>query len=203
MGQAVVDLPDPMEQPPAGASADDLLSQLAGDEIDRLLGESDVPPADPTEAEPEPVATMASPADAPPAPADAAPEPEALAQQLEQAKADAAAEVAEALPAAPPPAPSGELDQTIAAAAESVLGPAPAPPAAAEAGAERDGLLTDLAAEAPDDEPPIPLLLRPLEWLSRPLDGLSPAARDFLGKAAIVTLVNSIAVIAYVLWFRK
>ena len=36
MGQATVDLPDPLEQPPAAspANTDDLLAQLAGDEID-------------------------------------------------------------------------------------------------------------------------------------------------------------------------
>ena len=53
MGQATIDLPDPTQLPPDGAapaaanSADDLLSQLAGDEIDRLLAEADVdvPPA--------------------------------------------------------------------------------------------------------------------------------------------------------------
>src|SRR5688500_11811138 len=49
MGKATVDLPDPLQQPPvsaaaggdATASADDLLSQLAGDEIDRLLAEAE------------------------------------------------------------------------------------------------------------------------------------------------------------------
>lgn len=44
MGQAVVDLPDPLEKPAAGptANADELLAQLAGDEIDRMLAEADV-----------------------------------------------------------------------------------------------------------------------------------------------------------------
>jgi len=44
MGQAAVDLPDPLESPPPAAktSTDDLLSQLAGDEIDRLLAEAEL-----------------------------------------------------------------------------------------------------------------------------------------------------------------
>src|SRR5690242_8797016 len=43
MGQATVDLPDPGEMPAAPmSSADDLLSQMAGEEIDRLLAEADV-----------------------------------------------------------------------------------------------------------------------------------------------------------------
>src|SRR3954447_13218635 len=51
MGQAVVDLPDPTQElPAAGANADDLLSQLAGDEIDRLLGEAEVDKAAADEA---------------------------------------------------------------------------------------------------------------------------------------------------------
>src|SRR3954464_1012368 len=42
MGQATVDLPDPSEMPAAPmSSADDLLSQMAGDEIDRLLAEAE------------------------------------------------------------------------------------------------------------------------------------------------------------------
>ncbi len=41
MGKAAVDLPDPMQQPPPAGrtSTDDLLAQLAGEEIDRLLAE--------------------------------------------------------------------------------------------------------------------------------------------------------------------
>src|SRR5258706_162577 len=44
MGQATIDLPDPSHHstPAAGPSADDLLAQLAGEEIDRLLAEADV-----------------------------------------------------------------------------------------------------------------------------------------------------------------
>jgi len=45
MGQATVDLPDPLEPalaPATPAGADDLLAQLAGDEIDRLLAEAEV-----------------------------------------------------------------------------------------------------------------------------------------------------------------
>src|SRR5690348_282259 len=54
MGQAAVDLPDPLETPPppqagaperaAAAGADELLAQMAGQEIDRLLADADVEP---------------------------------------------------------------------------------------------------------------------------------------------------------------
>src|SRR3954469_4113502 len=75
MGQAV-DLPDPLEPPAASAapdlsSADDLLSQLAGEEIDRLLAEAEVektdappvehaPPVQPPVASAAPEATAAT-----------------------------------------------------------------------------------------------------------------------------------------------
>src|SRR6185436_14775033 len=44
MGQVAIDLPDPLHNsPPApGPGVDDLLAQLAGEEIDRLLAEADV-----------------------------------------------------------------------------------------------------------------------------------------------------------------
>ena len=70
MGQAAVDLPDPLDRP-AGApgaatplpDADDLLAQLAGDEIERLLSEADLDvPADPA---PRPVAAPRAPIVAP------------------------------------------------------------------------------------------------------------------------------------------
>ncbi len=43
MGQAVVELPDPLENGDVAnaASADDLLAQLASEEIDRLLAEAE------------------------------------------------------------------------------------------------------------------------------------------------------------------
>ncbi|MGH7214157.1 MAG: hypothetical protein ACREIT_05285 [Tepidisphaeraceae bacterium] len=48
MGKATVDLPDPLDRTSSdgksASNADDLLSQLAGDEIDRLLAEAEVEP---------------------------------------------------------------------------------------------------------------------------------------------------------------
>jgi hypothetical protein len=199
MGQAVVDLPDPTEQPPAGGNADDLLSQLAGDEIDRLLGEAEVEKA----AQP-PAADAAAPALDPTAtvgetPADAAVEPAVdIAKQVEEAKAEIEAVAPAETPTPVAPAASSDLDHAIAAHADRVLGPS----TAVEAPTEHQELLAG-DEETVDEAAPTPLLLRPLEWLSSPLDTLSPGTRDFLGKAAIVTLVNSAAVIAYVIWFRK
>jgi hypothetical protein len=56
MGKSAVDLPDPLEQSApepltssAPAGVDDLLAQMAGDEIDRLLAEADTPRETPAE----------------------------------------------------------------------------------------------------------------------------------------------------------
>ena len=54
----------------------------------------------------------------------------------------------------------------------------------------------------PDAPPKLPLYLRPLEWLSFPLTRCTDDARDAVGKVAIVTLVNALAILLYVLIFR-
>jgi hypothetical protein len=53
------------------------------------------------------------------------------------------------------------------------------------------------------EDKPLPLLLRPLEWLNAPLVMCSERVREALGKVAIVTLVNAVAVLLYVILFRK
>ncbi len=280
MGQAAVDLPDPLQAPPTSAtSADDLLSQLAGDEIDRLLTESDVEPADdelpadaptavrensatPNEsngaADPylkadstsdatpddpkhlagniatQPTPTKSTSTEAMKVSVDGFTEqlPGAPATMEEASPADpispalAAAEIdavlsssisGTSLPAgesALPKISSADLDLAVAADAERILAPQTselqahaADIAAASIDAdERQELLATVAAEStedPDEVRPLPIWLRPLEWLNAPMDAFSDATRDFLGKAALLTLVNAAAVIVYVLMFRR
>ena len=74
--------------------------------------------------------------------------------------------------------------------------------------AERDALkiseLADEPADAAIDAGPGRLtpLVKLLEALNAPLSFVPDALRDTLGKVAIVTLVNSIAVLIYVLFLR-
>ena len=171
MGQAVVDLPDPLAASGEQAgnakaqSADDLLSQLAGDEIDRMLAESG--------EEPGRKASEISP--------KKDTENEAVANP--QAKSPLETEM--------------DLDAAIDAAAR-----------------ERAAIKSSeqLHKSAPDPAPQIelgdsvrrlPLFLRPLEWISAPLDPWPDQLRDILGKVGLLTLVNALAVIAYVLIFRR
>jgi hypothetical protein len=325
MGQATVDLPDPLDSPAAAkplaeplADADDLLAQLAGDEIDRLLAEAEVDlvprdgasaPAAPTVRAPgpataaagdalpgpgtwkrsEPVAAAGSainahleaeidalfdelqktapkPSAAATPPAPAAPAADVLeidADPFDVTQAASPEDTVAAVPAVTEsdPAPEAqavadpdavrpeEVDDAIARAASELMGetaahaaasdlpaaaaasPVPAAPvaavvspvrepvspgtgvaalAAAEIGtssdertalADREGVPD--AAGAAAASAPIPPLLRPLVWINAPFAALPDGVRDALGKVAILTLMNAIAVLAYVIVFRK
>jgi hypothetical protein len=219
MGQAAVDLPDPLESPPPAAttSTDDLLSQLAGDEIDRLLAEAEL---------------SAGGRSTSPAPVHVGPPAEPEKEVEEPAAAEVAAEVPGPSPVAPPepvPAPlssvseeavTAELDALFSSAVEKDKAESDAEAEAAArailegdqtTAAEREGLTT-VAAMAPEsaqaapqvvEDDSLPLYLKPLEWLSAPLSIFPPTVRDLVGKAAIVTLINAVAIIAYILIVRR
>jgi hypothetical protein len=189
MGQATVDsavdLPDPLESRgdnPDSAqaqSADDLLSQLAGDEIDRLLAESGDEPA------------------------AQAPHPES--QNLESPNPASPVEAkTPPVEVAPPPAP---------VAKKSPLEEEMDLDAAIDAAARERMAIRDNGHEEPVDHSPqinlgdparrLPFFLRPLEWLSAPLDPWPDQLRDLIGKVGLLTLINALAVLAYVLIFRR
>jgi hypothetical protein len=131
MGQATLDLPDPTQfpgeltgldagpmTPEALASADDLLSQLAGEDIDRLLSEAE---AERTPA-PAPVAPAVAPGDGPTIPDHqavvlAGPEPQAAAEQA--AVAAAAVSVPLSIEAVEQPA----VSPSVSAEIDAILGP--------------------------------------------------------------------------------
>lgn len=236
MGKATLDLPDPLEQPTSGApghaSADDLLAQLAGEEIDRLLSEADVYPDEPVA---EPVARgaasspPANPTDVPgnstPAPSSGAPgvTDADLSNQLDelfnnivdsvlrpddQAIADEAAakewpvgtaradrEADEQAPPSPPTAEAASAEAGMSVAERSALDLESDP---------AEPVLAVGSAEAPDDDDQaLPLWLRPLEWLNAPLESCPDAWRQAMGKVALLTSFNALAVLVYVLFFRK
>jgi hypothetical protein len=171
MGQAVVDLPDPLENGnvTSAASADDLLAQLASDEIDRLLAEADadtapLPPAEPASP---PAGTAAardvSAAEAPLPPLSTPPTlelPAWLTAELPPASASrpgASAGRSAAPPAASAPAP---VAPAARARASSEIAP-PLSSAAAALGEELDqdaAMGTQLSSLAPTPiEAPAPI----------------------------------------------
>jgi len=106
----------------------------------------------------------------------------------------------------PPPPPPAAL-----MAAHAALATTDATSAAERAGLAKIDLVDHLpgpgelaALTGPiEDDGPLPVYLKPLEWMSAPLELLPSAARDVLGQVAILTLVNAIAVLIYVFVFRK
>ena len=193
MGQAAVDLPDTPSPPNASAaSTDDLLAQMAGEEIDRLLAESDERPAAATATPGEPLKPQPflSPAPAPPENA-----PESDASQLrgflgglaDDPGPDPVAELAHPSRTDAAKTPAGEnrpdpLDDLEASTAERAALSAPA------RAANADGSVS--------------LLVRVLAWINSPLDSCPDHVREAIGKIAILTAVNAMAVLAYVLFFR-
>lgn len=236
MGQAAVDLPDPLDPTvatddanassatavaaPAPApleGADDLLAQLAGEEIDRLLAEADAEPA-PEKKRPQtdPSATAtegsggpanlgavldnASKAAAEPVGPSAA---SVDADNLSVAERELDALLAEAYAepsAAPAAAPAAEAPATSAPAVES---PKEEQTSAVESAALLGSTApAEQAAETSADDEPEPFLVRVLEWVNSPFAALSDGARDMVGNLAILTFFNALAVLLYVLMFR-
>lgn len=203
MGQAAAapnTLPDPNDSasaPPfTAATADELLAQLAGEEIDRLLAEADEErPAAPL-VEPTPAAALPqNPQVQPTVDAPANPEAssieavdamgdqlDALLKEIESPKRDAPVE---------PRAETTTIGQLGAATSNN----------------EVSALLGDAVGadpvDATDDGSPLPIYIRALEFLNAPFAVMPNALRESLGKIAILTLFNSVAVLLYVLIFRR
>lgn len=252
MGQATVDLPGPLETPSASTTvgADDLLAQMAGDEIDRLLAEAeaDAPtvrtaPAieDPQVPPPFDSGAVSEKASSSPATGEAARaagesnlagELDSLLESLTTASppppdpepASPAVQAVDAEEAAATPASaagtdvSGETSELLsAAAAEAVATGEFSPPGEATSAAERSALSDASALEAPlgeampaaaidgelDQDASLPLLLKPLEWINAPLAACPDFLREFIGKAAILTVVNAGAILFYVRFVRR
>jgi hypothetical protein len=231
MGQATVDLPDPLEAlaspghgpaaVPAGASADDLLSQMAGEEIDRLLSEADVKPAPlspqsdssrNTFTAEDSVLVMDKAALAElDVSLNATVDNSALQTQIDAlfnelgkgdggASPELMAEVSELVADASASAvESGEKsDEHLQSQLDNLFQQLVQMPAADEA-------TSDKPAAEPTAAPAsrwLMIMEKPLEWINVPFASLSEELRQTLGKVAIVTCLNSLAVITYVLLFR-
>ena len=250
-GKPAVDLPDPLQTPSDVGkpltSTDDLLAQLAGEEIDRLLAEvddqagaaapmpalaprSNAGPSSPIDLDgtPDPVveAPAAIPTDdeiagrlaAAPDQPDVTAELDAFfrvaARAAPDAKEPAGAKEPALLPAAPvvtrEDAASNDFLETSADERAGLRAPAadvfPARPpesTAAAAVAAPAATTRHAAARSESASDDLPAYLKPLEWINAPLEKCPSALRDFIGKAAIITLVNAAAVLAYVMIFRR
>lgn len=167
----------------ATSNTDELLSQLAASEIDRLLSESDAVPkedANPVES---------APAGGSPTTAEGS-ERAALLQAAGFDSPDAA----QSATADAPPLEDERSALLHAAGFESPeeMGMQPKPP-------------PQVVVENPEepDSGETPLYLKPLVWINAPLNSSPALVRQILGKVGLVTLVNALAVLTYVIFFRK
>jgi len=207
MGQAAVDLPNSTGNPPSPLSgADDLLSQMAGEEIERMLAETE---SAKTAAANDPFASQL----------------DDLLNQLNSASPDlVTVEQIAIIPAALPEesviAPAAEnpvvdaLDPIPAAAKEEEPVALPAVIEQPTTAAERQALTPPVdtlaaiekAVETPSRviaEDRTPILVKILELINSPFATCPDMLRDMLGKIAILTLMNSVGLILYVMLFRK
>jgi hypothetical protein len=204
MGQSVVDLPDPLEhavpQPltlPSPAGVDDLLAQMAGDEIDRLLAEADAPRETPAAVHPQ--KSVPGEAAATPTPVVAG-----AAEPLAMAGRDTpAGEPAAPVPVAEVVSSEVDLESAMTGDERSALD---LPREPSQVALPADGVVFD---QDEDDDAPqeadesLPFYLKPLEWLNAPLEALPEGGREAVGKIALLTFFNAMAVLIYVIVFRK
>jgi len=173
-----------MAQAPAANPTDDLLSQLAASEIDRLLAEADKATV---VADPAPVAPIADelePAQAP----QSSPTPAASSDTVtEGSEKDALLKAA-------------GFESADHESADACTGDQPS-------GDERSALLKAAGFESIEDavaikslddaERPLPVYFKPLVWINAPLASCPEKTRQALGKIGIVTFVNALAVLTY------
>jgi hypothetical protein len=194
-----------MAQAPAANPTDDLLSQLAAGEIDRLLAEADeAPSADPL---PPPTASIA---DSPDADAEALSTPvvsnESLAEGSEkQALLQAAGfESDTKIPAASPDAPPADAGENPVGDERSALLKAAGFESIDEAIQDVPVPIFGLDAETAErPEKPLPIYFMPLVWINAPLAACSEKTRHALGYIGIATFANSAAVLIYLLVHHK
>lgn len=202
MGQAAVDLPDTPAPPSASAaSTDDLLAQMAGEEIDRLLAEADDRPdgaaARPAESlQPQPFLSPAKPA-----PTTESSEPDMKGSTPELNASEAEVQQLHGflggLADGAGPDPVAELASRGGASGGTDRAD---PLDDGDSAAERAALASSARSTTADGNVPLPI--RVLAWINSPFDACPDHVREALGKVAILTAVNAIAVLAYVLFFR-
>ncbi len=198
------------------AEVDQLLESIeptTGAEVDSLLAKSK---ADATAAESSPQPSVPTPSGDSAGVPDVAAQLDELFQELTGPQAAVRPPAASEGPAAPVSLPAAP-----ASAAPSPMAPAAAADPAEQTNAlERQVISAELLSaadgalkqrEEPEPQAPatredddrLPWYLRPLEWINLPLAQCSQRVRDIMGKAAILTLLNALGILVYVLFIRQ
>jgi hypothetical protein len=212
MAQATLDLPDPLAQSPqTAAGTDDLLAQMADAQIDQMLAATERLPAADT------ASTTAARVTEPLLPEIANGDPAG------SSRPHGADHLGDYLGKLSADGPDGSSIPT-AASAPLLVSPLDAHGNTTshfsgedhEAEAEQKALraleeahdeghifstAAALISQPIERHPSIPV--RILAFLNAPLDSCSDDLRDLLGKVAILTMVNAVSVLIYVLFFRQ
>ncbi|HEX8523672.1 MAG TPA: hypothetical protein VF669_15560 [Tepidisphaeraceae bacterium] len=166
-------------------SNDELLSQLAGKEIERLLAEVD-------DQLDEALGIIREQTPAPALALRKYPEPQhvseqeaGLAEVLENIHTHAPQDLGEEHEIEPLERDEIQMLGTPVELFERVTGVEARP-------AQRVDLF-------PEDHEPTPVVLKPLEWVNAPFEGISHSALGAIGKVAIVSFVSAVASLVYVI----
>ncbi len=176
MVQPALDLPDPINSPDSlpQNGADDLLTQLAGDQINRMLSDSDAQPRDGSDTVPPPVVVT-------------------VAEQLNS--------FFDEIEKGPPPAPEpsvlpaleDEVEENLVTRHEYFELTAPH--------SEMVDLIP-INAELDESDRSNSAFVRMLEWLNAPLKAMPNWVRTLVGVLGIVLMLGAISVIGYVVILR-
>ncbi len=210
MSRPSADFPDPMNASNHGdddelapGKHDELISQLAGDDIARMLA----PDAN-WQPEPSPLRepVVLAPVAKPPPPAQRP--VEELTAQLDRIFEEVRRNKASASQAAMTPIADEELEESVHCV--DVSAP-PVDPEPVLVMRRRDEVIeqNDPSGEprntliAPLEEDPLPPLLRPLAWLNAPVLDLSAGARLAVSIVSLLSFVGSVSALVYVLMLRQ
>jgi hypothetical protein len=200
-----------------GGNTDDLLAQLAGEEVDRLLAEAEVSQT--------PTPEIIDHVDEQEAAALTSMLEESAQKELEQIDRGEKP-AAEAAPSDTPTAEAGaqedvssQLDQLFAALTTSKKEqePEPPPPAApvapsraetenAAVATEEKAALEEEVVQAQESSMPpensLAWWVRPLEWINIPFASLSQKTKEKMGWIGVQTIIFALLILAYVWWLR-
>lgn len=226
MPEASNDLPNPLETAaPSSKSADDLVAQLAEKAIDQMLADKEIERPEnavavvdaPSTAIEEPektienqVASVESQLDSlltdlvQPAGNSVAAAPAAsFASPVETPAAQVAAPVAPEPVATPAPAeePAPATTKLNQSEVDDLVGTYSGPRDSDIARAQTDvqTLLHNIEPSGPSGPNPLVILL---EWINMPFNFIPARTKTHLGNIAILTLINALAVLAYVMYLR-
>lgn len=218
--------------PAAEGKPDDLLAQLAGAEVDRLLAEAELDqksltgePAAPVEDEEaaalksmlqesaEQELTEAIEATAQEEAANAAAETaapaEAAAAESDGAQADVSNQLNELFSALTSPEknkPKSESEETAVEAGAPAAGAEPAADAELEeeavVGEEKSALDEEMYLPGTNVATPLPWWGKLLYWMNAPFEFLPERTREVLGWIGVLTLCNAAMILAYVYFVR-